>query len=231
MAGYPLNDDLSAASPAPIEGYLHDIGTRLAGPRRRRVRILSELGDGLGEAAGRHLADGMPVDRAAEAAMAQFGDPATVADAFTDELGIAYARRTIAAYVITGPIVGLWWLLLLRPEPWRAGPTALLAVLPVLPLIAVVIAAAGTTLATTGRLMRWLPETPPRRAITATLVIAGLCMAADLTMIGLFATSSRPVSALAIIAVAASAGRTAGSIAVTRTATRLRRAATRHDPE
>jgi hypothetical protein len=229
MASHPLNDDLIAARPGPIEGYLDDIGTRLVGPHRRRAQILSELGDGLDQATNRHLADGTPLDRAAEAAVAQFGDPAIVADAFTDELGVAYARRTIAAYVITGPLVGLCWLLLLRPEPWRAGPTGLLAVLPVLPLIAVVIAAAGTTLATTGRLMRWLPETPPRQALTATLVIAGLCMAADVIMIGLLATSSRPISPLAVIAVAASACRTAGSIAVTRTATRLHRAAGHHD--
>src|SRR4051794_2239291 len=160
MAGHPLNDARIAASRAPIQAYLKDIGVRLVGPRRRRTQVLSELGDGLDQATDRHLADGMPVDRAVEAAVAQFGDPAAVADAFTDELGVAYARRTIALYVVTGPLVGLWWLLLLRPEPWRAGPTALLAVIPVLPLIAVVIATAGGTLATTGRLMRWLPETP-----------------------------------------------------------------------
>ena len=58
-----------------------------------------------------------------------------VADAFAGELATAYARRTIALYVITGPLVGIWWLLLLRPDPWRAGLIALLAAIPVLPLI------------------------------------------------------------------------------------------------
>ena len=38
-----------------------------------------------------------------------------VADAFEGELATAYARRTIALYVITGPLVGIWWLLLLQP--------------------------------------------------------------------------------------------------------------------
>jgi hypothetical protein len=220
MAGHDLNEQMAAPPRAPISAYLDDIGARLVGPRRRRRQILAELSDGLDHATERLTAGGMPADQAAAAAVAQFGSPDAVADAFADELITAYARRTMARYVITGPLVGIWWLLLVRPEPW-AGPTALLAVIPVLPLIGLAVATAGGTLATTGRLMRWLPETTPRRALTATLVIAWLGMAADITMVGLLATSSVQTSPLAVTAVAASAIRTAYGIGVTRTAARL----------
>jgi hypothetical protein len=230
MAGHDLNEQMAAPARAPIAAYLDDIGARLVGPRRRRRQILAELSDGLDQATDRRIAAGMPADRAADAAIVQFGGPAAVADAFADELITAYARRAVALYVITGPLVGIWWLLLLRPEPWRAGLTALLAVIPVLPLIVLTVATAGGTLATTGRLMRWLPEATPRQALTATLVTAGLGVAADITIVALLATSSSRTGPLAVAAVAASAIRTACGIGVVRTATRLRRAATHHDP-
>ena len=77
-----------------------------------------------------------------------------------------------------------------------------------LPLIVIAIAAAGGTFATTGRLMRWLPEAGPRRRAGRRLAIAALCIAGDLTMIGV-RTSETPASRLAVIAVAASLTRIA----------------------
>jgi hypothetical protein len=56
----------------------------------------------------------------------------------------------MAAYIITGPLVGIWWLLLLHPYLWRTGLIALLVAIPVIPLIAIAIATAATALATTG---------------------------------------------------------------------------------
>jgi hypothetical protein len=38
-----------------------------------------------------------------------------------------------------------------------------------------------------GRLMRWLPETSGTRALTAAQTIATLCLAADLTVLGVLA--------------------------------------------
>ena len=88
--------------------------------------------------------------------------------------------------------MGIWWLLLLHPSPWRTGLIAFLAAIPVIPLIIAAIATAGGTLATTGRLMRWLPETGPRRALAATIAIAMLCMIIDLTMITMIMVSGAP---------------------------------------
>ena len=195
---------------------------RLLGPRRRRAQILAELRDGLDHATDQHLTAGMSAQQAQTAAVAQFGSPEAVADAFAGELATAYARRTIALYIITGPLVGIWWLLLLQPDPWRAGLIALLAAIPVLPLIILAIATAAGTLATTGRLMRWFPEAAPGRALAATAVIAGLCIGGDLTMIGLFIASGTPMRPLAIIAVAASIIRIACGITVIRRAGRMR---------
>jgi hypothetical protein len=214
MASHSLNHNTAAQSGAPIAEYLDELSARLLGPRRRRAQILAELRDGLNQATEEHLAAGMSAQQAQTAAVAQFGSPPAVADAFAGELATAYARRTLALYVLTGPLVGIWWLFLLQPDPWRAGLIALLAAIPVLPLVVIAIATAAGTLASTGRLMRWLPEAAPGRALAATAVIAGLCIGGDLTMIGLFVASETPVRPLAIIAVAASMLRIACGITV-----------------
>jgi HAAS len=222
MASHSLNGNTAAPSGAPIAAYLDELGARLLGPRRRRAQILAELRDGLDHATDEHLAAGMSARQAQAAAVARFGSPPAVADAFAGELATAYARRTLALYVLTGPLVGIWWLLLRQPDPWRAGLIALLAAIPVLPLVVIAIATAAGTLASTGRLMRWLPEAAPGRALAATAVIAGLCIGGDLTMIGLFVASETPVRPLAIIAVAASIIRIACGTTVICRAGRMR---------
>jgi hypothetical protein len=214
MAGHRLINDTGTDADAHLDAYLADLALRLSGPRRRRAAILAELGDGLHHATDDHISAGLTPAQAAAAAINQFGDPQAVADAFAGELATAYARRTIACYVATGPLVGIWWLLLLQPHPWRTGLTALVAAIPVLPVIALVIATAAGTIATTGRLIRWLPEAGPRRALVATTAVGALCLVADITMITIFAVSAAPAPPLAVIAVAASLTRIACSIIV-----------------
>jgi HAAS len=205
-----------------LAAYLSDLATQLRGPRRRREAILTELRDGLEQAREDRIAAGLAPDRAAAATITQFGSPCAVADAFAGELTTAYARRTIAWFIATGPLVGIWWLLLLHPSPWRTGLIAFLAAIPVVPLIIAVIATAGGTLATTGRLIRWLPETGPRRALAATIAIATLCLIIDLTMITMIMVSGAPTRPLMIIACAASLTRIASSITTVRHASLMR---------
>ena len=162
------------------------------------------------------VATGLAPDRAAAAAITQFGSPGAVAGAFAGELTTAYARRTIAWFIATGPLVGIWWLLLVHPSPWRTGLIAFVTAIPVIPLIIVAIATAGGTLATTGRLMRWLPETGPRRALAATIAIAMVCLIIDLTMITIIMVSGAPTEPLMIIAFAASLTRIVCSITTVR---------------
>ena len=197
----------------PLAAYLADLAAQLHGPRRRREAILTELRDGLEQATEDRTAIGLAPDQATAAAISQFGSPYAVADAFGGELATTYARRTIAWFIATGPLVGICWLLLLHPSPWRTGLIALVAAIPVIPVIIAAIATAGGILATTGRLMRWLPETGPRRALTATVAIAMLCMIIDFTMITIVMVSATPPRPLMIIACAASLIRIVCSIA------------------
>jgi hypothetical protein len=222
MANHRLTGNTDLQPDAASAAYLSELTARLPGPRRRREAILAELRDGLEQAAEVHIAAGLPPERAAAAAIAQFGTPQVVADAFSGELATAYARRTIACFVVTGPLVGVWWLLLLHASPWRTGVLAFIAAIPVVPLIVIAVAAAGSTLATTGRLMRWLPETDPQRALTATAAIAALCLVADLTMITIYLLSGRPAATLAAVAFAASVTRITASVTTMRHATRMR---------
>jgi hypothetical protein len=205
-----------------LAAYLSDLAAQLHGPRRRREAIFTELRDGLEQATEDRIATGLAPDQAAAAAITQFGSPGAVADAFAGELTTAYARRTVAWFIATGPLVGIWWLLLLHPSPWRTGLIAFVAAIPVIPLIIAAIATAGGTLATTGRLMRWLPETSPRRAVAATIAIATLCMIIDLTMVTMIMVTGASTRPLMIIAIAASLTRIACSIATVRHASLMR---------
>jgi hypothetical protein len=116
----------NAAEPR-LAAYLTEVAARLHGPRHRRAQILAELHDGLDDAVADHVRDGLAPEEAADAALGGFGTPAEVAAAFAGELAVAYARRTLAWFLVTGPLVGIWWLLLLQPQPWRTGVVALLA--------------------------------------------------------------------------------------------------------
>ena len=219
MAG---NHVTTQPAQAQLEAYCRDLAARLRGPRRRRERILAELRDGLDHAVSDRIANGLSETEAAQAAIAEFGTSHAVADAFAGELATAYARRTIALFVLTGPLVGIWWFLLLQPHPWRTGLIALLVAIPVLPLLPIAIAAAAAALATTGRLIRWLPESSPRQALTATIAIAALVLLADLTVLAVYAGSNIPAQPLAALAITASLLRITCSIITLRHATAIR---------
>jgi len=222
MANHRITRITDARPDPTLDAYLAELAARLRGPRRRRDAILTELRDGLEHATDHHIAAGLPPELAATTAINQFGTPQAVTVAFAGELAAAYARRTIAALVATGPLVGIWWLLLLQPSPWRTGLTALVAAIPVIPLIAIAITAVGATLATTGRLMRWLPETSPHRALAATTAIAAVCLLGDLSMVTIGVLSGLPTRPLLAIAIAASLTRIAACITTIRHTTQMR---------
>ncbi|GAA1382297.1 permease prefix domain 1-containing protein [Catellatospora chokoriensis] len=213
MANSRMSSAPTADGNQVFDRYLAELAARLHGPRRVRARILSEIHDSLVDALDARTDNGAPLETAAAAAVSEFGDPATVAHSFAGELATVSARHTIAAFILTGPLVGIWWLLLLRPHPWQAGALALLAAIPAVPLIAIAIATAAATFARTGKLTRWLPETTPRNALTAAIAVAALCMAGDLTVLSVLAgkilTGSAVNTGLAIIGASASTLRAA----------------------
>jgi hypothetical protein len=204
------------AEPA-IEAYLDEVNARLIGPRGTRAAIIEELRDGLYTATAAHLARSTTPDAAVAAALEEFGTPAAVADAFADELANVHARRVSLAYLLTGPVVGISWLLLLAPPNWwQHGPAALWSSIPALPLTLLGVVAGLLVLAGTGRLSRWIQPTP-RHLLDLTTLLGLACIAGDLvvlaTLAQLAASTLDQPRLLATTAATASIARLACSIA------------------
>ena len=88
MASHRLATNTDTRPEDALATYLSDVAAQLYGPRRRAA-ILAELRDGLQQATEDNIAAGLSPDRAAAAAIIQFGTPAAVADAFSGELATA----------------------------------------------------------------------------------------------------------------------------------------------
>jgi hypothetical protein len=200
-----------------IAAYLDAVAGRLVGPRAPRRAILDELRDGLHEAAAAHHRRGVPAADALAAALREFGSPAALAAGFAGELAIVRARRTTAAYLATGPLIGLCWLSAIIPTGWwQRDPIALLHAIPVLPLIAVAAVAGVLVLAATGPVGSRLRQ-PGRDGLTGALVIIAAASLGDVIML---ATAAHLVQAAAQTVVgvaftASTARLTAGAAAVT----------------
>ncbi|HEX6676660.1 MAG TPA: permease prefix domain 1-containing protein [Actinomycetes bacterium] len=218
----------TAAPAGSVEGYLAALDARLAAPRRVRAAVLAELEDGLLEAVAVRVAAGLAEPAAGAAALAEFGDPATVAAAFQPGLAARQARATVAGLLRSGPLLGLCWgatLLASGVTPWHrphAGP--LTVALPLVGLlVAVVWLAAVATFAATGRLGLSLARRSfaaagagPARQGSAGVRLAGyaaataglLCATLDLSALAALAwvTANAPGAVAAVpAAVAASA--------------------------
>jgi hypothetical protein len=184
------------ASPV-IDTYLREVGAALPGPARARRDILAELRDGLLDAADAHCGAGLPEGAAAAAAITEFGDPRVVAAAFRPGLTMRHARRVALTLVTSGPLIGLLWavaaaasrMAIRHAPPWQwagAPPGSAAAFLLVLAAVLVAIWAGLFTVAATGSLTRWFPESPG--LVTITAAICGFAaMAADTAIFALLA--------------------------------------------
>ena len=148
---------------------------------------MAELEDGLWTATIAHQNRGLPPEEAARAAVAEFGDPRTVAVGFGPELAAATGRRVGLALLATGPLVGSCWLLL-AAATWKwtgQEPPAALGLVATLVGLALVVAvpAALLSVAVSGRLSRWLSSSPQVGA-TAAAVAASACVVGDLVLLG-----------------------------------------------
>ena len=147
---------------------------------------MAELEDGLWTATIAHHAYGRSPEEAATAAVAEFGDPGSVAAGFDPELAAATGRRVGLALLITGPLVGSSWLLTAATWKWtgQPPPVALGLVATLVGLVLVVaVPAAVLSVAAAGRLSRWLPAGPQVGA-TAAAVATSACVAGDLVLLG-----------------------------------------------
>lgn len=83
-----------------IEDHLGLLASRLPDS------VVDELADGLTETWDHHRAAGLPPTRAADAAIAEFGTPDQIIDAFVTH---APGRRMALRLLASGPIVGACW--------------------------------------------------------------------------------------------------------------------------
>jgi hypothetical protein len=82
------------AEPQPgAELYLHALAGRLAGSRRTRARLLTELRDHLDDAVAANLAAGMPAEEAEQRAVELLGPPGPLARAWEARCARLRARR------------------------------------------------------------------------------------------------------------------------------------------
>src|SRR5436190_24327658 len=88
------------SGPGLIAGYLDALSRQLPG------HVVEELADGLTETCRRHLDLGLAPEAAAQAAVAEFGDPELIAAEFTR---VHPARRAARRLLAAGPPVGLCW--------------------------------------------------------------------------------------------------------------------------
>ena len=192
MAGSNLSGPRQQATDRDaVTDYLAAVAAQLTGPPSARAAVTDELRDGLMEALETHHARGCSPQEATVAAIAEFGDPDTVAAAFGPELAGVQARRVAVGLLITGPLVGLTWIAAVVVNdlpPWRhqlIGPW--LALLLVGLALVVAGPALGLTVAATGRLGRRLVRVVRRATLppTAAAVAALAAVVADLTLLGI----------------------------------------------
>jgi hypothetical protein len=192
--------------------WLDQVGAALAGPARLRARIVAELDDGVHSAAEQHLTTGADPLDAARAAVAELGDPHTVAASFHGELTAHLARRTGTALVASGPLLGIVWLAALVPPLWPPRPAELLGAHPLyLVVLAVAVPAALAAITLTGPLGHRLAHHPAHAARAATHAATACAIGDALLLTTLAHTALATPTALswptALLAAAVSAAR------------------------
>ena len=95
------------SGPDMIDAYVAELAARLPAP------IVTEIADGLRETYEYHRRRGLSAEDAARVAVAEFGDPATVLAAFVTG---SPARGAARSLLLTGPVVGAAWAMVLL---WR----------------------------------------------------------------------------------------------------------------
>lgn len=219
---------LPESNAAVLDAYLVAFGSLLRGRARHRRRILDEVRNELEDATESYTSLNLPAPAAARAAVDDLGAPTELAAAFAGELATRLARRILWVLLLTGPFVGIWWLLLLAPAPWSVQPGLLIASIPVLPLIAAAIGVAIVGIATTGSLIRWLPEAGSRRALWVATAVTLACILGDVAMLSILAyrgvagTIEALPLGLALTAIVASVTRLAVSVLFIRECLRAR---------
>jgi len=86
--------DASGVHESGIEAYVTALSERLHGPRALTDDVLTEVRDGLGDAADAYRSAGLTESEAERRAVTEFGEVAVLAPQFQRELALAQGRRT-----------------------------------------------------------------------------------------------------------------------------------------
>jgi hypothetical protein len=158
---------------ALIDHYLTGLRQQLPAP------IAEEAAAGLLETYEHHLAAGAGDQEAARAALAEFGDLATVAGEFTRQAPGRHAARLLLA---TGPTAGLCWAAALisgRAWTWPVPATARLAFGALLLLAILGLLLAATSRHSYRRTRLAMLASPAILAVDLTAITAALLIAPD----------------------------------------------------
>lgn len=180
----------------PIDVHVAELNAALHGPARAKSRMVTELREGLRDAA-RDLASGPEPDRdAARRAVREFGTVAEIAPSFQRELTIAQARHTARLVLLLAPLLLVCWFLVRTwggPRGRRLPDPVELFVAHLGGVAAASALLAAAALAATGTLARRL-STPHRLPLavawTGTVAAAALALSAlTLTLASLLAAN------------------------------------------
>jgi hypothetical protein len=167
--------ELDVAAVAVVDDYLDRLADRLRTHAPLTPEIAAELRDDLVDATMALIPDSPTTIVAAHRALDDFGDVESVAQAMQPELAARRARRTGIALLVSGPLIGACWLTAVFTTAHHTSTWLWLPVL-IFPVLMVGAPATALTVASTGRLCRWLhPRTAlTRRALTLASAAAGV---------------------------------------------------------
>jgi hypothetical protein len=199
-----------------VEEYLRTLGDALPVSDRARRPILTEVADGLHCAVEAHAQRGLDAVDAGRAAVAEFGDPRQLAADFSRQLTVACARRTGLALVLSGPFVGMAWVLASgQGTSVVSNVVSLVAAVPVLALVLVVGVPAAV-----------MASRSSTSAGGATAIVAAVsAIVADALLMGWLLAHASTATGMLFAAAGLSATRAATATARVRRIARLRAAA------
>jgi hypothetical protein len=174
------------AAADPVGAHVAELDRLLRGPATVKRSMIAEVRDGLADAVADHRDRGLDPERAAAAAVREFGSVHEVAALLQDELTARQGRRTALLLVVTFPALLLAWdSLWLLGSGWTTPPTPTVAALAravdvVTALIAVTAGALLLTAFRNGRLPRWITGLTGVLAALGILGTGGLSLVMNL---------------------------------------------------
>jgi hypothetical protein len=114
----------------PVRAHVAELDRMLQGPGAMKRSMIAEVRDGLEDAVAGYGEGGLDPQRAATAAVRDFGSVREVALLLQDELTARQGRRTAQLLVVVYPALLLVWdLLWINGKGWTAPPPAAVSVL------------------------------------------------------------------------------------------------------